>query len=350
MKINLSKVIILLLAAAAFNISASAVPVVNVSDGQISGVGSITTLNVMLSEAPNGLSGYNITVSLSNSGVAEIISVEFPGWASLNSNGSLPADSVFLKAADLNNQTKSGATNVLLATLTVRGDAQGSSEVRPIINQIDDDNGGLINTNTISGKLDVGPLNYALISIPNKTIPKNGNVTNTINIENATDFGTVTMDVSFNNSVINVESISNGDIPGSTITSNIDNVNGKIRILVYSTELPGPNGNFNIANFTIKSIGPSSSSWLNIDVLEYSNPNGMPLSFIVKNGYVRIGLKGDVNNDDKISGIDAMWIAQYVVGKRPSIDQNSADVNNDGKVSGIDAMWVAQYVVGKRVW
>lgn len=58
----------------------------------------------------------------------------------------------------------------------------------------------------------------------------------------------------------------------------------------------------------------------------------------------------DVNSDGSITGIDAMWIAQYVVGKRVGLDVNVADVNGDGSITGIDAMWIAQYVVGKRIW
>src|SRR3989304_1704756 len=69
------------------------------NDGQID-TGLITKVNITMSDVPNGLAGYNITVSLSNKSVAEIISVDFPAWAAIHSNGSLPDDSVWLKAAD----------------------------------------------------------------------------------------------------------------------------------------------------------------------------------------------------------------------------------------------------------
>ena len=41
-------------------------------------LGSTTVVNIILNEPPNGLSGYNLTVSLSNGSVAEIVSVSFP--------------------------------------------------------------------------------------------------------------------------------------------------------------------------------------------------------------------------------------------------------------------------------
>jgi len=154
----------------------------NVANGQISVVGGTTTLNVALSGISNGLSGYNITIYLSNPEVAEIVSVEFPAWANISNISSLPSDSIWIKALDTNNVTQIGDTNVLLATLTIRGDSQGSTEVRPIVNQIDDDSGGIIAPTTIPGRVDVGKVEFNLsltagwnmVSVP--IIPDNNTV------------------------------------------------------------------------------------------------------------------------------------------------------------------------------
>ncbi|HEY9246716.1 MAG TPA: DUF2341 domain-containing protein [Candidatus Methanoperedens sp.] len=61
-------------------------------------------------------------------------------------------------------------------------------------------------------------------------------------------------------------------------------------------------------------------------------------------------LKGDVNGDGSITGIDAVWIDQYIVGERTGLNTDVADVNGDGSITGIDAVWIDQYVVGKRTW
>jgi len=57
---------------------------------------------------------------------------------------------------------------------------------------------------------------------------------------------------------------------------------------------------------------------------------------------------GDANGDGKVTMVDAMLIAQCVVGLIDcgSIDQAMADVNCSGTVTMVDAMLVAQYVVG----
>src|SRR3989337_1028484 len=76
----------------------------------------------------------NINGSLSNTSVAEIISVDFPAWAAIHSNGSLPDDSVWLKAADPLKIVENGASNVSLANLTIRGDSPGSTNISVTIN------------------------------------------------------------------------------------------------------------------------------------------------------------------------------------------------------------------------
>ena len=151
---NAKSIIILIisLVSVALIASASVSETVKVSSEQISDVGSTANLELTVDQIPTGLAGYNITVSLSDGNVAEIISVDFPSWAVVNSNGSLPGDSVWLKAADLMSNINSGANNVPLATLTVRGDNPGNTTVLLTVNQMDGDNdGNVITPDTVSG-------------------------------------------------------------------------------------------------------------------------------------------------------------------------------------------------------
>ena len=140
--------------------SASSYPVLEVSDGQVYAIGETATINITLSEAPNGLSGYNLSISLSNASVAEIISVSFPAWATLHSNSSLPADSVWIKAVDLNDKIKRGEKNITLAILTVRGDNYGDTEIITTVTKMDDDEGNPINPSIKYGKFDPSPSLY----------------------------------------------------------------------------------------------------------------------------------------------------------------------------------------------
>jgi|GEM_PF-1180081 len=139
-----------------------------VEDGNINAIGATTEIDIMLDTAPDGLSGYNMTISLSDPGIAEILSVEFPTWApeGLYANSTLPADTVWLKAADLLQQVDPGATNVLLATLTIRGDAEGSCTIDAVVTKMDPDGAGdPINPSVDPGSLTVTvPTTYTLMT------------------------------------------------------------------------------------------------------------------------------------------------------------------------------------------
>jgi hypothetical protein len=109
----------------------SGVAAANLATGsfQIGTVGETVSIPVVLDSAPGGISGYGITVSLSNPSVATITAVAFPDWASLKSASDLPSGQVVLKSVDLSQQVPMGGTGVLLATLTVKGTATGSTSV-----------------------------------------------------------------------------------------------------------------------------------------------------------------------------------------------------------------------------
>ena len=59
-------------------------------------------------------------------------------------------------------------------------------------------------------------------------------------------------------------------------------------------------------------------------------------------------MMGDVNGDNEISVLDAMMVAQRIVGdiSEEQISVEAADVNGDGEISVLDAMMIAQYIVG----
>ena len=98
-------------------------------DFQIRNVGGTVSVPIVLSSAPGGISGYRITVSLSDTSVATITSVVFPDWASLKSSSTLPSGQVVLQGVALSQGVPVGATDVTLATLTVKGTATGSTSI-----------------------------------------------------------------------------------------------------------------------------------------------------------------------------------------------------------------------------
>lgn len=103
--------------------------------------GNTTSMAVYASDFPTGLSGYNLTVSLTDGAVAEIANVTFPSWADIYFTGSLPGDSVWVRAVDINEEVQENATDVELCTIGISGESVGSSNITIDVSKCDNDNG-----------------------------------------------------------------------------------------------------------------------------------------------------------------------------------------------------------------
>jgi hypothetical protein len=117
--------------------------------------GSTATFQIVMDSFPKGLAGYEIEVSIASPDKAEITDVSFPSWAGLNEKGSLPTDKVRLSGVDINKQVEKGSTNVVLATITVRGDSPGDTKLEVAAVQVDADGGDAIVPAAGSGQLTV---------------------------------------------------------------------------------------------------------------------------------------------------------------------------------------------------
>jgi PKD repeat protein len=117
--------------------------------------GTETDFALIMDAAGAGISGYTITLSLEDPEIGEIIAVSFPAWAGLKSNGTLPADAVWLRAVDL--EGKAGTENITLCTVTVRGDTEGTTTLSILDNAtIEDREGGIYKLATVPATLTVG--------------------------------------------------------------------------------------------------------------------------------------------------------------------------------------------------
>ncbi|AKB34214.1 cell surface protein [Methanosarcina siciliae HI350] len=114
-----------------------------------------TEVNIVASNFPAGFSGYNLTVALDDPAVAEIVDIEYPSWALITENSTLPGTSIYLKAVDGNNTVKEGAADVVLATLTVSGKESGSVNLSIGVDRLDDDSGETIEPEFLTGKIEV---------------------------------------------------------------------------------------------------------------------------------------------------------------------------------------------------
>jgi PKD repeat protein len=118
-------------------------------------LGGESFLTLVLERADEGLAGYNVTLSLSDPALASVTTIAFPEWALLGRNGTVPADSIWLTAVDLEDQIEEGALNISLGTIGFRGVAVGESEILISVDRMTGDAGGYIRTSPVPGILNV---------------------------------------------------------------------------------------------------------------------------------------------------------------------------------------------------
>ncbi|AAM05162.1 DUF3344 domain-containing protein [Methanosarcina acetivorans] len=114
-----------------------------------------TEINLVASLFPAGLSGYNLTVAIDDPAVAEIVDIEYPSWALITQNSTLPDSSIYLKTIDLEDSVKEGAADVVLATLTVSGKESGSANLSIGVKRLEDDSGDSIEPALLAGTIEV---------------------------------------------------------------------------------------------------------------------------------------------------------------------------------------------------
>jgi len=156
-------------------------------------IGQTRTVEVVLDEATQGIAGYNITVALDDGAKAEIVGISFPSWASVNQQGSVPGDTVWIKALDLNKQVESGATEVVLATITIRGDELGTTAITAMATVMDDDDGTDIDPAAAESSLSVTRQVPQLPGYPAPTDPNSDGMYEDLNGNGRVDFNDVVL-------------------------------------------------------------------------------------------------------------------------------------------------------------
>lgn len=145
-------------------------PTVRVVGDTVSADGT-TTVGVVLTAAPDGLSGYYLDLTVD--GPARIESASYPDAFELTSDPVVGDDgrTVTLEAADVEGQVEPGATDVTLATVELAGTAPGEAELTIQPRQFDDDEGSGFQPAAQSGTVTVTGEGTARPSTDSGTAP-----------------------------------------------------------------------------------------------------------------------------------------------------------------------------------
>ncbi|MFD1634038.1 hypothetical protein ACOZ4L_14490 [Haloplanus ruber] len=116
-----------------------------------------TTVGVVLTNAPNGLAGYYLDITVENPEVAQIEGASYPEQFALTTSPSVGDDgaTATLEAADMEGQIDPGATDVTLAAVEISGVAAGETTITVTPSQFDDDDGNAFQPATAAGTVTV---------------------------------------------------------------------------------------------------------------------------------------------------------------------------------------------------
>ena len=117
--------------------------------------GSTDNLMLVLDEAPNGLSGYSINMTIADPAVATITAVSYPSGATLSDTSTRISTECRIKASDLGEHVQGGATNITLANLTIQGLSGGSTAVTVTITMMADDDDVMLSPTIVPGTFTV---------------------------------------------------------------------------------------------------------------------------------------------------------------------------------------------------
>ena len=260
---------------------------------------------VVIDAAPAGLSEYNVTVSLTEPSIGEITAVTYPAWATTQESNSLPADSVSMQAGDTMNTVGTGAANVTLCTLTVRGDTAGETNLTITSIQIDDDSGGQYTAETTDATLIVESL-----SAPEANFTANVTV------------GNAPLTVRFTDTSVGT--------PASWDWTFSDHATSSDQNPVHVFTTPG--------TYTVSlSVNEGECTCTKSDYITVFTPL----------------LLGDANSDGAVNQADTLRVLKEVVGMvvLPAKDTDAfeqTDVHRNGAIEIGDAMYIAQHNVGLR--
>ena len=117
------------------------------------GVGYAVDAAITLDSAPNGISGFEMTITLSDPAVAKRDGVAIPPVFGLTRVEQISTSQFKVMGADFSQVLQSNLSGVALASLNLTTTKQGSSAIMISLTRLDDDSGYPIGAQTADGSL-----------------------------------------------------------------------------------------------------------------------------------------------------------------------------------------------------
>lgn len=177
-------------------------------------------------------------------------------------------------------------------------------------------------------------------------------------VKNVGGFSVLGLDVSYDPTVLEYQDTVIDDkyksvLELKSVYNDVDNKTIKIA-LVGARDITDT-GNFAKIVFKVKESSDSQvvkTTNMGLKATQVTNVSGVSVPVTTTGSIISIGVAlnvGDVNGDNAINLLDALWILQYYNGVRTFDDSafKRADVNNSNKVDLIDALMIMKYYNGE---
>jgi len=132
-------------------------------------VGENAAVSFVLIGADAGISGFNITLAVSDPAVASIAGLSFADWVMLPVNSSPDMQEVFVTGVDLNQQVQPGGESFQLFTIDLVGHAAGPATLTVTPRRIEDDLGGRYSPASLQIPIQIGSVAPTPTSLPTTT-------------------------------------------------------------------------------------------------------------------------------------------------------------------------------------
>ena len=184
--------------------------------------------------------------------------------------------------------------------------------------------------------LTVAPVYATTVSIADVTLEPSGVVTIPIMVNEITDYGSGTINIEYNPSVVHVTDVTSSS-DSQVAAYNPNNTMGFVRISASNTY--GVSGDIAFANVEFTAVGTGSTP-LNLDVVSLYNRSFNKISPSVIHGSISTPLMpGDVDGDGELTTADVIIVLQMAVRGEYLAE---ADVSGDYIVTSLDALMILQ--------
>ena len=295
-------------------------PVLTLGSGSTPFGGSVS-LPITLSQAPEGLSGFHLTVRMDNPGVARFVSMEFPDFGMVDFT--VVSDSeARIAAADVNGLVQSGAVDIALGALVISSLSEGSTNINLTVDAMDDEIGNEIAPIVSNGALMV--LNIApAVTMTSETLSINEGDTFTANVSIA-DAGDSIWTVS----------VDYGDGSVETFES-LDTIFTLSH--VYSAA-----GTYTARVTITDDDGAQATDALQVDAALVLMFPGMLLPSQDIDGD---GTNEDINGNSRLDFSDVVLLFQYLDADVVQLNPEYFDFNNNGRADMADIIALFRLIV-----